>query len=173
MSLLEMRDAISEHLQKTCCPNSLLLRLWEVSYIHKNVLVLPAEAATQLAETDPQGYHAGVWRLATEYEELMARALLTNSDPHAPGYQQPKSFSAWPRRHDVNLYRTAAAFRKTLQQNACNTSTANRMRYLEMVRRWHHSIRYISRISGDTRLDVSQLKKLYHCVGQSTGPDRA
>ena len=118
------RDAIYTHLQQTCHPQSPLLRLWAVSQVDSDskVLVLPAEAATEIAKSDPEGYHSGVWRIATEYEAFLAKALLTNSNPHARGYRQPKSFSAWPRRHDEKLYRQASSFRATLSEDVLQTS---------------------------------------------------
>ena len=107
----ECRHASYMHLQRICDPHSPLLLILEVSYIDGRVLVLPASAAKEIAEAHPNGYHHGVWHLATEYEAFCARALLINSNMCAPGHEQPKSFSAWPRRHDVNLYRSAAAYR--------------------------------------------------------------
>ena len=158
----ECRDAVHMHLQQNCDPHSPLLRIWEASYIDGRVLVLPAQAATEIAEAHPNGYHNGVWHLATEYETFCARALLTNSNPHAPGHEQPKSFSAWPRRHDVNLYRRAAAYRATLSKDVSQTSPADRATYLDLVSQWHQSVWYISAISGDSRLDQNQMEQI--CV---------
>ena len=106
----ECRQAIHAYLHQTCDPQSPLLHIWEKSYIDGAVLVLPAQAATNIAEAHPRGYHNGVWHLATEYEAFCAQALLTNSNPLAPGHEQPKSFSAWPRRHDMNLIIVQAFF---------------------------------------------------------------
>ena len=156
----ECRHAIHLHLQQNCDPHSALLRLWAASYIDGGILVLPAQAATGIAEANPRGYHNGVWHLATEYEAFCARALLTNSNQHAPGHKQPKSFSAWPRRHDVNLYRRAAAFRATLSQDVSQTSPADRATYLDLASQWHRSVSYISAISGDSRLDQNQMEQI-------------
>ena len=149
----ECRHAIHAHLQQNCDPHSPLLCLWESSYIDGRVLVLPVHAATEIAEAHPRGYHNGVF---------CARALLTNSNPHAPGHGQPKSFSAWPRRHDVNLYRRATVFRANLSKNVSQTSPADRATYLGLVSQWHQSVSYISAISGDSRLDQNQIEQI--CV---------
>jgi hypothetical protein len=159
-NISDLRDVVYEHLMRVLDSHSPLLRLWAVSYIDGNVLVLPAEAATELAEAHPRGYHSGVWHLATEYEALLAKALLTNSNAHAPGHQQPKSFSAWPRRHDVALYRQASTFRAGLSQDLWQTSCEDRTAYLDLMMRWHQSVSYISKISGHTRLDQGQLQQL-------------
>lgn len=156
----ECRHAIHAHLQQNCDPHSPLLRLWEGSYLDGRVLVLPFQAATEIAEAHPRGYHNGVWDLATEYEAFCARALLTNSNPHAPGHGQPKSFSAWPRRHDVNLYRRATVFRANLSKDVSQTSPAERATYLDLVSQWHQSVSYISAISGDSRLDQNQMEQI-------------
>ena len=132
------------------------------SYIDGPVLVLPAHAATNIVEAHPRGYHNGVWHLATEYEAFCAQALLTNSNPLAPGHEQPKSFSAWPRRHDVNIYRRASIFRANLSKDVSQTSPADRATYLDLVSQWHHSVSYISHISGASRLDQNQMEQL--CV---------
>ena len=50
------------------------------------------------------------WHFATKYEAFCAQALLTNGNPPAPGHEQPKSFSAWPRRQDTHLYHRASTF---------------------------------------------------------------
>ena len=151
-----------------------LLQLWERSYEvefwsssgrYGGVLVLPLEVATQIAESHPDGYHSGVWHLATEYEALLAKALLTNKSPDKPGYQQPKSFSAWPRCHSVQLYREAAALRAALPENFEDIDPADVERYCSLISRWHQSTSYISRISGHTRLDCQQLQQL--CIALS------
>jgi hypothetical protein len=156
------RESILKHLQETCLPASPLLRLWECSYVAGAVLVLPAEGAIRIAETDPLGYHCGVWRLAYEYETLMAKGLLVNSNANALGFQQPKSFSAWPRRHDVRRYRAAADFRRTLSPDILQVSCGDRAAYRAGIREWHQSIQYVSTVSGHTRLDGRQLEQL--CV---------
>ena len=143
-----------------------LLQLWEASYVTCcGVLVLPLEAATQIAESHPDGYHSGVWHLATEYETLLAKALLTNSSPNKPGYQQPKSFSAWPRCHSVQLYREAAALRAALPENFEDIDPADVERYCSLILQWHQSTSYIRSISGHTRLDRHQLQQL--CIALS------
>ena len=158
----ECRHAIHAYLHQTCDPQSPLLHIWEKSYIDGAVLVLPAHAATNIVEAHPRGYHNGVWHLATEYEAFCAQALLTNSNPLAPGHEQPKSFSAWPRRHDVNIYRRASIFRANLSKDVSQTSPADRATYLDLVSQWHHSVSYISHISGASRLDQNQMEQL--CV---------
>ena len=155
-----LRDDVYDHLRRVFGPHSPLVQLWAFSYVEGRVLVLPAEGANTLAEAHPRGYHSGVWQLAIEYEELLAKALLTNSNAHAPGHRQPKSFSAWPRRHDVALYRQASEFRATLAQELPMISIADRIHYLNLVQRWHQSVLYISKISGHTRLDQRQLQQL-------------
>ena len=143
-----------------------LLQLWEASYVTCcGVLVLPLEVATQIAESHPDGYHSGVWHLATEYETLLAKALLTNKSPDKPGYQQPKSFSAWPRCHSVQLYREAAALRAALPENFEDIDPADVERYCSLILQWHQSTSYISGISGHTRLDCHQLQQL--CIALS------
>ena len=161
------REAIYAHLQHTCHPQYPLLRLWAVSYVDGLVLVLPAEAATEIAESDPESYHSGVWRIATEYEALLAKALLTNSNAHAPGYRQPKSFSAWPRRHNEDLYRRASTFRATLAEEVLQIRPADREMYLDLMRQWHQSTSYMSKISGDTRLDGHQLEQLCNAIAMT------
>ena len=160
VDIADLRDDVYDHLRRVFGPHSPLVQLWAFSYVEGRVLVLPAEAANILAEAHPRGYHSGLWHLATEYEALLAKALLTNSNAHAPGHQQPKSFSAWPRRHDVVLYRQASEFRATLAQDLLTTSIADRTYYLDLVQRWHQSVHYISKISGHTRLDRRQLQQL-------------
>ena len=163
----EYRHAIHVHLQQNYDPHSPLLRLWEASYTDGRALVLPAQAATEIAEANPRGYHNGLWHLATEYEAFCAGALLTNSNPRAPGHGQPKSFSAWPRRHDVSLYRRAATFRASLSQDVSQTSPAERATYLDLVSRWHQSVSYISAISGHSRLGQNQMEQI--CVVMALG----
>ena len=161
----ESRDAILVHLQQTCDPHSPLLRLWEASYIARDddrILVFPIQAATEIAEAHSSGYHNGVWHLVAEYEAFCARALLVNSNPHAPGHGEPKSFSAWPRRHDVNLYRRAAAFRATLSKDVSHTSPADRATYLGLVSKWHQSVSHIPAISENSRMDQNQIEQI--CV---------
>jgi len=171
-----MRGKVLSHLYSTeyralagvmgrWCGGSPLLQLWEASYVTGRVLVLPLEVATQIAKSHPDGYHSGLWHLATEYEALLAKALLTNSNPHAPGYQQPKSFSAWPRCHSVQLYREAAALRAALPENFEDIEPADVERYCSLISQWHQSTSYISRISGHTRLDCHQLQQL--CIALS------
>ena len=175
-NLLRFRDLILDKLLQTQDPHSPLLQLWEFSIIDGDVLLLPADAATQIAEAHLGGYHSGVWHLATEYEALLSTALLTNSSPSpsalgqddmtllellASAYQQPKSFSAWPRRHDASLYQKASRFRADLPQDLCQISAADRSVYVELIRQWHQSVTYISQISGDTRLNECQLHQLW------------
>ena len=148
-----------------------LFLLWEASYVNGQVLVLPLEVATQIAESHPDGYHSGVWHLATEYETLMAKALLTNKSTQKPGYQQPKSFSAWPRHHDVQLYREAAALRAALPENFEDAEPADVEGYCSLISQWHQSTSYISRISGHTRLDRRQLQQL--CIALSPRPSHS
>ena len=151
-----------------------LLQLWEASYVTCcGVLVLPLEVATQIAESHPDGYHSGVWHLATEYETLLAKALLTNSSPNKPGYQQPKSFSAWPRRHSVQLYREAAALRAALPENFEDIDPADVERYCSLISQWHQSTSYISEISGHTRLDCPQLQQLCIALNRRHFPQLA
>ena len=126
-----------------------------------------SSSSTNIAEAHPRGYHNGVWHLATEYEAFCAQALLTNSNPLAPGHEQPKSFSAWPRRHDVNIYRRASIFRASLSKDVSQTSPADRATYLDLVSQWHHSVSYISHISGASRLDQNQMEQL--CVAIALG----
>ena len=167
-TLLDLREEILAHLQKICQVDgwsSPLLQLWETSYVNGPILVLPREVATQIAESHPEGYHSGVWHLATEYEALLAKALLTNKSPDKPGYQQPKSFSAWPRCHSVQLYREAAALRAALPENFEDIDPADVERYCSLISRWHQSTSYISQISGHTRLDCQQLQQL--CIALS------
>ena len=163
-TLHDLRDTILTHLRQTCYAQSPLLRLWAVSYVEGSVLVLPAEAATEFAEADPGGYHIGVWKIATEYETFLAQALLTNSNPRAHGYQQPKSFSAWPRRHYVCAYRRASSFRAQLPGDVWQTLPADRQTYLHLMLQWHQSTSYISRISGHTRLDQHHLEQLHRAI---------
>ena len=116
--ILDMRGSVLNYLQdlqETSSVHSPLLDLWGFSYVRSGVLVLPSETATAIAEAHPDGYHSGVWHLAIEYEHLVAKALLTNSNRNALGHGQPKSFSAWPRRHNVSLYREASRFRSTFR----------------------------------------------------------
>ena len=178
MRLFLMRGKVLSHLYSTeyralagvmgrWCGGSPLLQLWEASYVTGRVLVLPLEVATQIAKSHPDGYHSGLWHLATEYEALLAKALLTNSNPHAPGYQQPKSFSAWPRRHSVQLYREAAALRAALPENFEDIEPADVERYCSLISQWHQSTSYISRISGHTRLDCHQLQQLCIALGHT------
>jgi hypothetical protein len=162
LCIFNLRAEVYERLRQAFGPNAPLLRLWATSYVDGGVLVLPAEAAVELAAADPGGYHTGVWHLATQYEAVLAGALLTNSNASAPGYQQPKSFSAWPRRHDVVLYRQASTFSAALSEDVLQTSSADRRYYLDLIELWHSSVTYISQISGHTRLDRHQLQQL--CV---------
>ena len=140
--------------------HSSLLHLWEWSYFESGALVLPSEVASRIAESHPSGYHHGVWHLAVSYERLVAMALLTNSNRDAPGYGQPKSFSAWPRRHNVELYREACRFRQALRGGVCEISSSNRENYVRLVSNWHGTVEYISKISGNTRLSAEQLSEL-------------
>ena len=167
--LLAYRNCLYAHLQETCHPHSPLLRLWEKSYVDGACLVLSAEAATEIAEADPEGYHSGVWRISTEYEAFLAQALLANSNAHAPGHRQPKCFSAWPRRHCVDLYRQASTFRTTCLcfRDVTQTSPADRAAYLNLILQWHQSISYVSKISGHSRLDQSQLEQLCSALSLS------
>ena len=159
--LIDYQQGILKHLQETLCPASPLLRIWEVSYVDGGNLILPAEAAVEIARGHPRGYHHGVWHLATEYEVLTAKGLLVNSNPRAPGHQEPKSFSAWPRDHDVALYRRAKRLRRGLAHDVLQTSAPDRTAYLEEMHNWHQSTRYISKISGHTRLSEPQLQQLH------------
>ena len=79
----ECRHASYMHLQRICDSHFPLLLIWEVSYIDGRVLVLPASAAKEIAEARPNGYHHGVWHLATEYEAFCARAWIINSPSHS------------------------------------------------------------------------------------------
>ena len=106
----ECRQAIHAYLHQTCDPQSPLLHIWKKSYIDGPVLVLPAHAAMNTAEAHPSGYHNGVGTSQLNTKPFCAQALLTNGNPPAPGHEQPKSFSAWPRRHDTHLYRRASTF---------------------------------------------------------------
>ena len=162
-NIYDMSDVIGKHLREMYGEYSSLLQLWNFSFIDGNVLVLPAEVATEIAEAHPEGYHHGLWHLATEYEALLAKALLTNSKGCAAVYQQPKTFSAWPRQHNVIMYRKASAFRGKLSGGVMNISATDRSTYEDLIRRWHQSVTYISRISGDTRLDQDELNQL--CLG--------
>ena len=128
----EYQQAFHAYLHQTCDPQSPLLHIWEKSYIDGAVLVLPAHAATNTAEAHPRGYHNGVWHFATEYEAFCAQALLTNSNPLAPGHEQPKSFSAWPRRHDMNIYRRTSIFRASLSDDVSLTSPVDRATHLDL-----------------------------------------
>ena len=144
-----------------------LVRLWEVSHLEGRVLVLPQDAAIQIVAAHPRGYHHGCWHLVTEYEVLCAKALLWNANPHALGFHQPKTFSAWPRRRNVHLYREAQAFRSTLRNehgapinDVTETTAEQRLEYMSKIRQWHESISYISHIDGNTRLDAGHLDQL-------------
>ena len=77
-NILEMSDVIGRHLREMYGPHSSLLLLCDFSFIDRNVLVLPAEVATEIAEAHPKGYYHGLWHLATEYEALLAKALATD-----------------------------------------------------------------------------------------------
>ena len=164
----ECHNAIHAHLQQSCDAHSPLLRLWESSYVDGRLVVLPHQAATDIAKAHPRGYHNGLWHLVTEYEAFCACALLTNSNPRAPGHGQPKSFSAWPRRHNVNIYRRATVFRADLSKDVSQTSPADRATYLDLVSQWHQSVEYISYISGDTRLDQNQMEQLCVAIALSS-----
>ena len=75
--MLEMREAIYQQLLMTRDDNPSLLKLWDHSFIENdNTLVLPWDHATRIAESAPGGYHTGVWRLATEYERMVAMGML-------------------------------------------------------------------------------------------------
>ena len=131
-------------------------------------MVLPTDAASLLAESHRDGYHCGLWHLTVEYEQLMAMAMLTNST-RAPGDGEPKTFSAWPRRHNVALYHEAAAFREHLSPSfdalvRFADSHADRIRYLSMVQEWHRSISYVSRVSGHTQLNKDELEWLIYVL---------
>ena len=171
-TLLQLRAEILAHIAANCVRTPLLLfNLWEASYVDRQVLVLPLEVATQIARSHPDGYHSGLWHLAKEYETLMAKALLTNKSTQKPGYQQPKSFSAWPRIHDVQLYREAAALRAALPENFEDVEPEDVEEYCSLISRWHQSTSYISRISGHTRLDRRQLQQL--CIALSPRPSHS
>ena len=124
----DARSSVFKFLQRTMGTDGRfhpsLVQLWEYSYVHDGVVVLPYEWATAIAESHPDGCHIGVWHLAISYERLMAMALLTNSNVRAPGRGKPKSFSAWPRRHCVPLYRVAFSFRRGLPGDVCETKLA-------------------------------------------------
>ena len=157
-----LQSNVQKYLDSQHGPQSLLSRLWRSAIVVGQRLVLPADVASLLAESHRDGYHCGLWHLAVQYEQLMAMAMLTNSDPRCCfGYGVPKTFSAWPRRHNVSLYRRAAALRERLSP----TDAADRSRYLSMMQSWHQSIRYVSRVSGDTWLDIDQLKELIKVLG--------
>ena len=164
--LLSMRSQVLSFLQskKTTSADgefhSSLLDLWERSYVQTGALVLPFDAANGIAELHPSGYHHGVWHLAVSYERLVAMALLTNSNPKARGWGQPKSFSAWPRKHIRWFYYQASRFRGSLQDNVCAISPSDRENYVRLISEWHHSVMYISKIDGETRLSAEQLSEL-------------
>ena len=157
--MLELREKVMQYLDNNHNPyleESLLTRLWRRSYVEGELLVLSGHDASYLAASHPEGYHSGLWYLVVEYEMLMAMAMLTNSNPNAPGYAEPKSFSAWPRRHTKALYKKAAAAAAFLSLD----DSWEKTRYWNMMSRWHKSITYISHVSGDTRLDRRQLTEL-------------
>ena len=166
-----LRSAVCQYLQDAY-PDSMLLQLWRSSYWESHTLVLPAEAATALAESHPLGYHSGLWHLATQYEQLAAMALLTNSNRSAHGYEQPKSFSAWPRAHNRDVYGKATRFRRGLNANVECIATGDRRAYINLVQMWHQSTGYISQVAGDTRLDRHQLGQLCTAIAlQESGGD--
>ena len=144
-----------------------LARFMEVSYFQNSILILPGEAATQIAETHSRGYHQGLWYLAMQYETMCAEALLTNRNERAPGYKQPKSFSAWPRRHKVRLYREAAWFRGTLPEDVLDCSPEQRAKYKALIIKWHNSVEYVSHITGDTRIDAFQIDQICQMIALS------
>ena len=161
------RACILSHVKEMFGTESPLARLWEVSHLEGRVLVLPQDAAIQIAAAHQRGYHHGCWHLATEYEVLCAKALLWNANPHAPGFHQPKTFSAWPRRHNVHLYREAQDFRRSMRNDdgapadhVTETTAEQRLEYMSKIRQWHESISYISHIDGSTRLDAGHLEQL-------------
>lgn len=159
--MLEMREAIYQQLLMTRDDNPSLLKLWDRSFIENdNTLVLPWDHATRIAESAPGGYHTGVWRLATEYERMVAMGMLTNANSNAPGHGQPKSFSAWPRRHNVDLYRQASSLRDALSPDLWKVTPADHFHYVNLIDRWHQSTTYIGHITGDTRLNKHQLQQI-------------
>ena len=164
--LLSMRSQVLSFLQSKIATSAdgefhpSLLDLWERSCVQRGTLVLPFDAANGIAELHPSGYHHGVWHLAVSYERLVAMALLTNSNPKARGWGQPKSFSAWPRMHTGWFYHQASRFRGSLQDNVCEISPSDRENYVRLISEWHHSVMYISKIDGETRLSAEQLSEL-------------
>ena len=126
--LQSLQAYIGNYLTENANAYPMLFQLWKLSYVEDGVLVLPESVANTLSENHPNGYRRGVWHLVSEYETLLSRALLTNSNPYARGQWQPKSFSAWPP-------------------------------YKDHLGQWV-SITYISRISGNTQLDLDQLQQL-------------
>ena len=158
--LSDFREQILIHLMQEKAGDSPLLRLWEHSYLERNVLVLPSEVATEIAAGCPEGYDNGIWYLVTEYERFVSQALLTNSNRKARGYGQPKSFSAWSRKHDVTLYRDASEFLKGLKRKRKEEgiSVEDRDAYTHLIWKWHQSIQRIHGAPGHTRLDLNQLQ---------------
>ena len=141
-----------------------LARLMEFSYFQNSILILPGEAATQIAETHPRGYHQGLWYLAMQYEHMCAEALLTNGNMHAPGYKQPKSFSAWPRKHNPRWYREAAQVRRALPKDVLDSSSAQRAEYVALIIKWHDSVEYVSHVTGGTRIDAFQMDQICQMI---------
>ena len=156
--LCSLRADIGNCLTEYAYP--MLFQLWQFSYIEGGVLVLPKSAADTLSENHPEGYQRGVWYLVFEYEKLVSQALLSNSNPHAPGHRQPKTFSAWPRQHNRELYHRASSFRAHLPEDIVNITLPDRVVYESLIGQWLNSITHISKISGNTRLNLDQLVQL-------------
>ena len=125
---LQLSQPVEEYLGEKI-PDSPLHQLWRCRYTEGNVVVLDWDTATQIAESHEEGYHCGLWHLATQYEKFMAMALLTNSNPDAPGFGGPKCFSGWGRRHDTYWYRRAKHYRARLNEHVADTEPEQRRRY--------------------------------------------
>ena len=163
-----LRDDIYNRLLETHGPDDPLVELWNASHMDGDVLVLPREKASEIAAAHRSGYRSGLWHLATTYEVLMAQACLSNSNPHARGYGEPKSFSAWPRQHDRTLYKQAAALLKDMPEELEKISAKKRSAYLKKIKEWHESVELIFQISGHTRLDLNQLGQLWRSISSSS-----
>ena len=158
--LQSLQAYIGNYLTENANAYPMLFQLWKLSYVEDGVLVLPESVANTLSENHPNGYRRGVWHLVSEYETLLSQALLTNSNRKAPGYGQPKSFSAWPREHNRKLYQKASDFRKKLPKRVVGIPFDDRASYKDLIRQWLNSIIWIRKISGNTRLDLDQLQQL-------------
>jgi len=128
LNLFSLSQFIESHLEKVM-PDSPLYQLWCSRYVDGNVLILPYEKATAIAESHEKGYHHGLWHLVTQYEKFMAMALLTNSNPFAKGYGGVKCFSAWRRIHEVSRLRAANVFRRRLNEHVAFVDREQRRRY--------------------------------------------